>query len=363
MRRIYLIDCPGVVYPSKETDTEKVLKGVVRVELVQNPEDYISTVLERVRSEYLRKTYKIEEWTDHIDFLEKLARKSGKLLKKGEPDVQIVARMVLNDWQRGKLPFYVAPPGFEEPLSKPEATENDPVNSDKATNIEMEEQENESVPSKDSTKVQLNVLQDFRKIRVGLSYTGEDIKDIQYSQSELEQLNNSDNEENNDSPSPNMDNTTETLSGSQIDLKENFDKQNDQEITANIANESSENNTNEKEISNVENENNADNSDNEIKIPIEKDTLMQSVFDTIEENYDSSDSEMQDLKAFTSSGTFIVSSKKEKQYNANNKGLTSKQRRAIERANKRKKVGSNFYEVTNVKNRNRNRKIPKIKRK
>ena len=45
------------------------------------------------------------------------------------------------------------------------------------------------------------------------------------------------------------------------------------------------------------------------------------------------------------------------------KKLTSKQRRAIERANKRKKIGSNFYEITNVKNRNRNRKIPKIKKK
>ena len=35
MRRIYLVDCPGVVYPSAETDAEKVLKGVVRVENVQ----------------------------------------------------------------------------------------------------------------------------------------------------------------------------------------------------------------------------------------------------------------------------------------------------------------------------------------
>ena len=30
MRRIFLIDCPGVVYPSGATDAEVVLKGVVR---------------------------------------------------------------------------------------------------------------------------------------------------------------------------------------------------------------------------------------------------------------------------------------------------------------------------------------------
>ena len=29
MKRIYLIDCPGVVYPTGDTDTEIVLKGVV----------------------------------------------------------------------------------------------------------------------------------------------------------------------------------------------------------------------------------------------------------------------------------------------------------------------------------------------
>ncbi|KAK2582859.1 hypothetical protein KPH14_008938 [Odynerus spinipes] len=364
MRRIYLIDCPGVVYPSKETDTEKVLKGVVRVELVKNPEDYVSSVLERVRPEYLRKTYKIEEWTDHIDFLEKLARKSGKLLKKGEPDVPIAARMVLNDWQRGKLPFYVAPPGFEEPLPKPVITENgsDPLENDKDTNVEMDEQENQSIPPKDIAKVKLNVLQDFRKIRVGLSYTGEDVKDIHYTQSELEQLNNSDNEEDNDS-SININDTSETLNGCQTGLEEDLNDLNGQEVAVNAINESLKNNKNEKDFNNSEHESNADDSNDEIKIPIEKDTLMRSVFDTLDEDYDSSDSEMQDLKAVSSSGAFVVSSTKERQNNENHKTLTSKQRRAIERANKRKKVGSNFYEVTNVKNRNRNRKVPKIKKK
>ena len=29
MNRIYLIDCPGVVYPTGDSDTDVVLKGVV----------------------------------------------------------------------------------------------------------------------------------------------------------------------------------------------------------------------------------------------------------------------------------------------------------------------------------------------
>ncbi|CAG0892798.1 unnamed protein product [Darwinula stevensoni] len=114
MRRIYLIDCPGVVYPHRESDAEKVLKGVVRVELVEEPSQYIPAVLDRVRAEHIGKTYGIWTWRDPDDFLECLARKTGKLLKKGDPDVNTVAKMVLNDWQRGKLPWYVLPPNWKE---------------------------------------------------------------------------------------------------------------------------------------------------------------------------------------------------------------------------------------------------------
>ena len=41
-------------------------------------------------------------FADHEEFLVALARKSGKLRKGGEPDVEIVARSVLYDWQRGR---------------------------------------------------------------------------------------------------------------------------------------------------------------------------------------------------------------------------------------------------------------------
>merc|ERR1712203_28785 len=44
----------------------------------------------------------------------------GKLLKGGEPDVNTIAKMILNDWQRGKIPFFVPPPGCELPPKKPQ---------------------------------------------------------------------------------------------------------------------------------------------------------------------------------------------------------------------------------------------------
>lgn len=112
MKGIYLIDCPGVVHPQNETDTEIVLKNVVRIENIQEPESHVGEVLERVDLAFIKKHYKVDEWEDSTDFLEQLARRMGKLSKGGHPDINTTARMVLNDWQRGRLPYFVKPPKF-----------------------------------------------------------------------------------------------------------------------------------------------------------------------------------------------------------------------------------------------------------
>lgn len=361
MKRIYLVDCPGVVYPSAETDTEKVLKGVVRVELIQCPEDYIASVLERVKPEYIRKTYKIDEWTDHVDFLEKYARRAGKLLKKGEPDISTAAKMVLNDWQRGKLPFYVVPKGFEEPLPKVVEME---------TNDVVEEEEKEVAKEK---KVEhLKVLQDFKKIRVVLPFTREDMRrdlnesevnDESYVQTPCASDVGEDSDDDDDDV--NLEGEIENIPKSegknrkgdkQIKKVEKENKKVEKVEKENENEEEKENEGQKKEKQNQkETEKMDQNSDDEM-IPFENDTLNVNVYDLMDEANDSSDSEIFDKKTTSSSGAFNVSSVKEA------KKMTSKQRRALERAGKRKKIGSNFYEVSNVKNRNRNRKVPKVQR-
>ncbi|KAE8449312.1 GTPase required for pre-60S ribosomal subunit nuclear export and maturation [Mollisiaceae sp. DMI_Dod_QoI] len=118
MKRIYLIDCPGVVPPSStDTPQDILLRGVVRVENVENPEQYIPAVLAKTKPQHMERTYQIKGYTTHIEFLELLARKGGRLLHGGEPDVDGVAKMVLNDFLRGKIPWFTAPPiteGAEE---------------------------------------------------------------------------------------------------------------------------------------------------------------------------------------------------------------------------------------------------------
>uniref|UniRef100_A0A663MQE7 Nucleolar GTP-binding protein 2 n=1 Tax=Athene cunicularia TaxID=194338 RepID=A0A663MQE7_ATHCN len=182
MRRIFLIDCPGVVYPSGDTETDVVLKGVVQVEKIKSPEDHISAVLERAKPEYIRKTYKIDSWKDTEEFLEKLAARTGKLLKGGEPDMQTVSKMVLNDWQRGRIPFFVKPPNAETrpqpPALEVAVTSGQDNNEDKtpetvASSTEPAEEKNNA--DTEIRQLMSHVRQNFGRINVAPQFSEEDL--------------------------------------------------------------------------------------------------------------------------------------------------------------------------------------------
>jgi nuclear GTP-binding protein len=158
-KRVFLIDCPGVVtavdvakhntvledqyqqlhqgheddetrdqardQPGTNVVSEKeaalVLKGVVRIENLTDPVSYIGPLLTRVNLEYMQRVYQCEVSTNHVTFLETLAKKMGKLLKGGHPDITRVSRIVLNDWLRGKIPFYNKPSGTRDTVRSSDA--------------------------------------------------------------------------------------------------------------------------------------------------------------------------------------------------------------------------------------------------
>ncbi|XP_065082244.1 nucleolar GTP-binding protein 2 [Ochlerotatus camptorhynchus] len=314
MKRIFLIDSPGVVYPTAETDTEKVLKGVVRVELVNNPEDYIEIVLKRIRKEYVLKTYGVSEWSSHIDFLEQIAKKSGKLLKKGEPDVQTMAKMVLNDWQRGKLPFYVPPEGFEIPKSVLDQTVEG--EGEKATTEDDLKSTfsgvtaTPTIPESVRKGKELFQIQDFRKIKVNLDFESEDVREIDKIDLELlEKL---------------KEEKKQEVKNKRLAKGQNPEE--DDEDSSGISDFYSE-----------------DEYDEDIGKVVHKSAKNKSAAAAAEKG-----------KTNSASGSFDV--EEERKEPKVLPKMTAKQRRAIERATKRKKIGSNFYETHNVKNRNRNKK-------
>lgn len=84
--------------------------------------------MERVKPIYLSRTYNVplpnpddpsESWKPE-DLLDKLARMKGRLLKHGEPDREAIAKIMLSDWVRGRIPFFVVPPARSEELNTTE---------------------------------------------------------------------------------------------------------------------------------------------------------------------------------------------------------------------------------------------------
>ena len=83
------------------------------MENVENPEQYIAAVLKKSKPQHIQRTYDIGNFETATEFLEILARKGGRLLKGGEADVDGAAKMVLNDFVRGKIPWFTPPPVVE----------------------------------------------------------------------------------------------------------------------------------------------------------------------------------------------------------------------------------------------------------
>lgn len=109
-KKIYLIDSPGVVPTS--TLEEAVLRGAMRVENLDDPEYFFMKIYEKAKSA-MEKVYGISS-EEALDFLEKYCRKFGKLLKGGACNIDIASKLLLHDWIRGKIPYYVEPPPAEE---------------------------------------------------------------------------------------------------------------------------------------------------------------------------------------------------------------------------------------------------------
>ena len=120
-KRIYLIDCPGIVYDQGESDTDKVLKGVVRSERLPDPESYIQPILDKVNTKHITDIFGVHSWTDAEDFIAQVAERTGKLKKGGEADVNNVCRSIINDWQRGNIPYFTKAPTADERKAEIEA--------------------------------------------------------------------------------------------------------------------------------------------------------------------------------------------------------------------------------------------------
>ncbi|XP_043852704.1 nucleolar GTP-binding protein 2 [Dromiciops gliroides] len=352
MRRIFLIDCPGVVYPSGDSETDIVLKGVVQVEKIRSPEDHISAVLERAKPEYISKTYKIDYWENAEDFLGKLAFRTGKLLKGGEPDLQTVGKMVLNDWQRGRIPFFVKPPNAEPPsasefpapstvsTASPHETkeeEGETEGQEATPVVETKEEEKDSNDTNAEMRELLaRVRQNFGRINVVPQFTGEDLVPVEISDSDGEVDDSFDEEEVEEEEQPKEEHEElkqasqgEVEIGTKAVIKALDEKIAKYKKFLNKAKT--------KKFS-------------AIRIPK---GLSEKVFSKSEPK--SKEQDDVEEKGHTKKGKKRKAHEEEEPANKPPK-LTSKARRRADRQKRAKKVGVRYYDTHNVKNKNRNKK-------
>ena len=117
---IKLIDCPGIVFSNNENN---VLHNVIRVEDIKDPIEVVVKIIEKIGMENVINVYEL----DNISLLkgteinsEKMLYLIGEKLKKykkgGLVDLDKVARIVISDWNNGKIKYFSCPPGIDKNL-------------------------------------------------------------------------------------------------------------------------------------------------------------------------------------------------------------------------------------------------------
>lgn len=106
-KNVKLLDCPGVVLGGAGADP---LRNSVKVEQIADPVAPVEALLKRCRAEQLMVLYHIPAYASTQEFLFHVAKAKGKLRKGGVPDAEAAARIVLQDWNTGRISYYTMPP-------------------------------------------------------------------------------------------------------------------------------------------------------------------------------------------------------------------------------------------------------------
>ena len=114
---IRLLDCPGVVLNKNE---DYVLFNVIRTEEIKEPIEVVRKIIDKMNLDYLINVYKLDvgilknKEISCEKFLYLIGEKMGKYKKGGIVDLDKCARLVINDWNDGKLKYFTVPPGINK---------------------------------------------------------------------------------------------------------------------------------------------------------------------------------------------------------------------------------------------------------
>lgn len=101
-QRIKLIDAPGVFSHREKKGEQHTMIGAVDFNKTDDPEYAFYSIYEKYPALILT-YYQVESDDDPDAILEQIAEKNNLYLKGKTPDTQRAARMVIQDWQTGKI--------------------------------------------------------------------------------------------------------------------------------------------------------------------------------------------------------------------------------------------------------------------
>lgn len=107
--KVTLIDSPGVVL-TDEDEVTLLLRNTIKAEDVVDVMRAIDEILKRAQKEEMLKLFKIADFSGTTEFLVNVALRTGKLKKGGVPNLEEAARIVIKEWNDGKIKYYVPPP-------------------------------------------------------------------------------------------------------------------------------------------------------------------------------------------------------------------------------------------------------------
>jgi len=110
--KVKLLDCPGVIFSTADEKT-LVLKNIIKVGDVKDPVGPMEDILAKVNKSQLLIQYEIADFSTPTEFLTNIAFRRGKLGKGGIPDLQGAAKMILQDWNAGRIQYFTLPPDDE----------------------------------------------------------------------------------------------------------------------------------------------------------------------------------------------------------------------------------------------------------
>eukprot|EP00038_Savillea_parva_P006569 m.164567 g.164567 ORF g.164567 m.164567 type:complete len:498 (+) comp12442_c0_seq1:265-1758(+) len=110
-KHVKLIDSPGIVFgDTTQSGADLILRNCIKLEDLEDPVRAVGSLLERCDHDMIMERYMVPAFSTTDEFVMLVARRLGKIKRGGVPDYESAARMVLQDWNQGKISYYTTPP-------------------------------------------------------------------------------------------------------------------------------------------------------------------------------------------------------------------------------------------------------------